>query len=270
MVAYFKKQNILFLVLGALLGCAVATLCFSQLTAGIPGYFKVFFLLIPMFIGAIVGRFAAGIWANKRLKQIYGLLYTDIKPQEFLDTFGPLMAKVPDITIEYVDGKNKLAYAHEALGQFAQAEACIADVDTDKLKLHQLGGMAMTSNQQIRLQLLQEQTEQARESIEQLRIIGEAAVQRAPALGKNTLECVRLYENWLAALEGQPADEEYLLEEVELSKNRIHKSEMLLVLAQVYRNGGDEHRWQETLLEAMSEGRGLYAEGRARELLSAR
>jgi hypothetical protein len=180
------------------------------------------------------------------------------------------MAKVPDITIEYVDGKNKLAYAHEALGQFAQAEACIADVDTDKLKLHQLGGMAMTSNQQIRLQLLQEQTEQARESIEQLRIIGEAAVQRAPALGKNTLECVRLYENWLAALEGQPADEEYLLEEVELSKNRIHKSEMLLVLAQVYRNGGDEHRWQETLLEAMSEGRGLYAEGRARELLSAR
>ena len=43
---------------------------------------------------------------------------------------------------------------------------------------------------------------------------------------------------------------------------------MLLVLAQVYRNQGDEHRWEETLLEAMSEGRGLYAEGKARSLLS--
>ena len=270
MVAYFKKQNILFLLLGALLGAAVMLLFFPQLTAGVPGYFKVFFLLIPMFIGAILGRFAAGIWANKRLKQIYGLLYTEIKPQEFLDTFAPLVAKVPDITIEYVDGKNKLAYAHEALGQFAEAEKCIADVDTDKLKLHQLGGMAMTCNQALRLQLVQEQVDKARESVEQLRTIGEAAMQRAPALGKNTLECVRLYENWLAVLEGNPADETYLVEEVNLSRNRIHKSEILLVLAQLYRNEGDESRWQENLLEAMSEGRGLYAEGRARELLSAK
>lgn len=268
MVAYFKRQNILFLVLGALAGLAVAVVFFPQLTAGVPGYFKVFFLLMPMFVGAIVARIAAGRWANRRLKQIYGLLYTEVKPEEFLASFAPLVDKVPDITIEYVDGKNKLAYAHEAMGRFEEAMSCIADVDTDKLKLHQLGGMAMTCNQQLRIQLLQEDAEAARESLEQLRTIGEAALKRAPALGKNTMECVRLAENWLAALEGEPADEAYLLEEVELSRNRIHKSEMLLVLAQVYRNQGDEHRWEETLLEAMSEGRGLYAEGKARSLLS--
>lgn len=268
MVAYFKRQNILFLIVGALAGLAVAVLFFNQLTAGIPGYFKLFFLLLPMLLGAVVARIAAGRWANKRLKQIYGLLYTEVKPQEFLASFAPLVEKVPDITIEYVDGKNKLAYAYEAMGQFEEAMACIADVDAGKLKLHQLGGMAMTCNQKLRLQLLQEDAEAARETLEQLRAVGEAALVRAPALGKNTMECVRLAENWLAALEGEPADEEYLLEEVKLSRNRIHKSEMLLVLAYVYRNLGDITRWEDTLLEAMTEGRGLYAEDRARTLLA--
>ena len=268
MVAYFKRQNILFLIVGALAGLAVAVLFFDQLTAGIPGYFKLFFLLLPMLLGAVVARIAAGRWANNRLKRIYGLLYTEVKPQEFLDAFAPLVEKVPDITIEYVDGKNKLAYAYEAMGQFEEAMACIADVDTEKLKLHQLGGMAMTCNQQLRLQLLQEDAEAARESLAQLRTIGEAALVRAPALGKNTMECVRLAENWLAALEGEPADEAYLQEEINLSRNRIHKSEILLVLAHVYRNVGDTARWEETLLEAMTQGRGLYAEGKARSLLA--
>lgn len=268
MVAYFKRQNILFLIVGALAGLAVAVLFFDQLTAGIPGYFKLFFLLLPMLLGAVVARIAAGRWANNRLKRIYGLLYTEVKPQEFLASFAPLVEKVPDITIEYVDGKNKLAYAYEAMGQFEKAMACIADVDTEKLKLHQLGGMAMTCNQQLRLQLLQEDAEAARESLAQLRNIGEAALVRAPALGKNTMECVRLAENWLAALEGEPADEAYLQEEINLSRNRIHKSEILLVLARVYRNMGDTARWEETLLEAMTQGRGLYAEGKARSLLA--
>lgn len=267
MVAYFKRQNILFVILGALAGLALAVLFFEQLTAGVPGYFKLFFLLLPMLLGAVIARIAAGRWANKRLKQIYSLLYTEVKPQEFLDSFAPLLEKVPDITIEYVDGKNKLAYAYEAMGRFDEAMACIDDVDTDKLKLHQLGGMAITCNQRLRLQLLQEDAAAARESLEQLRAIGEVALKRAPALGKNTLECVRLAENWLAALEGEPADEEYLLEEIQLSKNRIHKSEMLLVLARVYQNQGADSRWEETLLEAMTEGRGLYAEAQARRLL---
>lgn len=268
MVAYFKRQNILFLIVGALAGLAVAVLFFDQLTAGIPGYFKLFFLLLPMLLGAVVARIAAGRWANNRLKRIYGLLYTEVKPQEFLASFAPLVEKVPDITIEYVDGKNKLAYAYEAMGQFDEAMACLADVDTEKLKLHQLGGMAMTCNQQLRLQLLQEDAEAARESLAQLRNIGEAALVRAPALGRNTMECVRLAENWLAALEGEPADEAYLQEEINLSRNRIHKSEILLVLARVYRNMGDTARWEETLLEAMTQGRGLYAEGKARSLLA--
>ena len=97
MVAYFKRQNILFLVLGALAGLAVAVVFFPQLTAGVPGYFKVFFLLMPMFVGAIVARIAAGRWANRRLKQIYGLLYTEVKPEEFLASFAPLVEKVHHI-----------------------------------------------------------------------------------------------------------------------------------------------------------------------------
>lgn len=268
MVGYFKRQNLLFQGLGALAGLALAVVFFPQLTAGVPGYFRVFFLLLPMFLGIIAARVAASIWARKRLQKIHALLYTQVKPREFLDSFAPLVERVPDITIEYVDGKNKLAYAYEALGEFEKALACIADVDTDKLKLHQLGGMAMTCYRQLHLQLLQEDLPAARETLDQLRNIGEVALKRAPALGKSTMDCVELAQNWLAVLEGEPADEVYLLEEVRLSKNRIHKSEMLLVLARLYRSLGDEQRREECLLEALSEGRGLYAEAKARELLA--
>lgn len=268
MVAYFKKQIFFFQVLGALAGLVIAVVFFPQLIAGIPGYFKLFFLMLPMFFGVIVARFLGSIWANKKLKQLYALLYTEVKPQEFLDKFAPLVARAPDITIEFADGRNRLAYAYEALGRFDEAMACIADVDTDKLKLHKLGALAMLCNRKLHLQLMQEDTEAARETLEQLKAVGEVALQRAPALGKNTMECVRLSENWLAALEGEDADLEYVLEEVRLSKNRIHKSEILLVLARIYRNRGEEQLWEDTLLEALTEGKGLYAETQARRLLT--
>ena len=66
-----------------------------------------------------------------------------------------------------------------------------------------------------------------RNLVSQLRNIAEVAAARAPALGRNTSECVRLYENWLAVLNEQPTDEAYLEEEISLSRNRIHKSVFL-------------------------------------------
>lgn len=108
--------------------------------------------------------------------------------------------------------------------------ACIAPLEPEKLKNHTLGGMAITCNQRMRLLLLQRDTEQAATCLESLRTIADTAMGRAPALGRSTRECVRLYENWLSVLNGQPSDEDYLVEEVRLSKNRIHKSEIELLL----------------------------------------
>lgn len=267
MVAYFRKQNNLFTILGALLGLAAAVLFREQLTASIPGYFRMFFLILPGALGAILGRLYASVWANKKLRQYNELLYVSVEPAQFLKVFAPLVQKAPKDNIAYVDGCNKLAYAHEALGQFDEAMGCISTLEPEKLKLHALGGIAMTCNQQLRLLLLQEKLEEAREVLQQLRNVAEVAMARAPMLGRNTNECVRLYENWLLVLEGQPADEEYLEEEIRLSKNRIHKSEIQLVLAKAYENRGDGAQADELRLEAMTTGKDLWAEHKARELL---
>ena len=269
MVAYFRKQNNLFTILGALLGLAAAVLFWEQITASIPGYFRMFFLILPGALGAILGRLYASVWANKKLRQYNELLYVKVEPARFLEVFAPLVQKAPKDNIAYVDGCNKLAYAHEALGQFDEAMGCISTLEPEKLKLHALGGIAMTCNQQLRLLLLQEKLEEAREVLQQLRNVAEVAMARAPMLGRNTNECVRLYENWLLVLEGQPADESYLEEEIRLSKNRIHKSEIQLVLAKACENRGDMVQADELRLEALTTGKDLYAERRARELLGA-
>ena len=269
MVAYFKRQNILFMILGALLGMGVVVLFYNQLVAPHPGYFKMFFILLPMLIGAVAGRIVASRWANKRLKQLHALLYVQLQPEEFIRQFAPLVKKVPEITIEYVDGMNKLAYAYEAIGEFDRALECIAGVDPDKLKLHKLAGTATTQNQQLRLLLLMERAEDARKQLDQLRTLGEVALVRAPALGNNIMECVRLAENWLLVLDEKPTDEVYLTEEIELSKNNIHKSEMQLLLARAAANRGDQTAADELLLEALTTGKGLYAERKARQLLNA-
>lgn len=270
MVAYFRKQNNLFMLLGAALGFLVAFLFFEQLTASVPGYFKVFFLLMPAILGVVLGRIYAGFWAKRKLQSYSQLLYVQVEPEKFLEDFGPIVQRTPKTTIDYVDGCNKLAYAHEALGQFEEAMALVAPLKPEDLKNHSLGGMAITCNQQIRLLLLQEKVEEAQEVLQQLRNIAEVAVARAPALGRNTNECIRLYENWLSVLNGQPTDEAYLEEEIQLSKNRIHKSEIQLVLAKAYEDRGEQEKADELRLDVLSTGKGLWAERKARQLLEIR
>lgn len=268
MVAYFRKQNNLFMFLGGGMGLLAAMLLYGTLTENVPGYFKLFLLLLPVMFGVVIGRIAAGFWANGRLHKLQSLLYVQVEPEKFLETFAPIVAQTPKNTIAYVDGCVKLAYAHEALGQFDKAMACLAPLEPEKLKNHTLGGMAITCNQKMRLLLLQGNVQEAAECLTSLRAIADTAVERAPALGRNTQECVRLYENWLSVLNKQPADEDYLAEEVRLSKNRIHMSEIQLVLAQAAANRTDPEQSRQLLVDARISGNGLYSAHRADELLA--
>ncbi|MGN0775755.1 MAG: hypothetical protein ACI4MM_03660 [Candidatus Ventricola sp.] len=266
MVACFRVQNNLFMLLGGVLGLIAALL--TQGSLAVPGYIRMFFLLLPVMLGVVVGRIAAGFWANGKLRQLQAILCEQVRPEEFLNTFGPIVEKTPRETIAYMDGCVKLAYAYEALGQFDEAMACLAPLEPDKLKSHRLGGMAITCNQKMRLLLLQEKTDEAAVCLDSLRAIADTAMERAPALGRSTRECVRLYENWLSVLRGQPADEEYLAEEVRLAKNRIHRSEIQLVLAQAAVHRGDTAQARKLLADAQDAGNGLFAARRAGELLS--
>ena len=266
MVAYFRVQNNLFMLLGGTLGLIAAVL--MQGSLAVPGYIRMFFLLLPVMLGIVIGRIAAGFWANGKLRQLQAILYEQVRPEEFLNTFAPIVEQTPVETIAYVDGCVKLAYAYEALGQFDKAMDCVTPLHPEKLKHHTLGGMAITCSQKTRLLLLQEKTGEAAICLQSLRAIADTATERAPALGRSTRECVRLYENWLSVLCGQPADEAYLAEEVQLAKNRIHQSEIQLVLAQAAVNRGDTAQARRLLVDAQASGSGLYAERRAGELLS--
>lgn len=237
MVAYFKLQNNLFMAAGAALGLILAAASYQGVLAPLAGYTSVFIIGLFAFVGVILGRVLASVWANRRLIRLRGLLYSEGDPQSFLDQFGPLVTKVPTGTIEYVDGIHHLAYAWEALGQYDKALELLSRVHPETLKLHALVGCATVENQKLRLYLLKKETESAKAQLKSLKELQNTAAARAPSVGANLKECIRLAEIWLRTLDEkprfEPEDRTYIEEEISLAKNQFHREEMEQLLAQM-------------------------------------
>ncbi len=266
MVAYFKLQNNLFMVGGGLLGFLLALLNYAGLSER-GSYATVFLIAMYVFAGVIVGRVASSFFANRRVKAMTALLYQEGKPAEFLEKFEPLSDKVPDNVVEYVDAKNKVAYAYEALGEFEKGLAVVDALKPEELKLHSLAGTSLTENQRMRFYLLSGEIEKAEGQLERLKELQEEAEGRANTLAKNLQECVRLAGNWLNFLKGEEYDSAYIEEEIRYAGNRIHKSEMQLLLARMNHAEGREEPARALLQEAAETGAGLYAGAEATKLL---
>lgn len=265
MVAYFKLQNNLFMLAGAVIGFLLAILNFDSISQR-GGYATVFFIALFVMIGVIIGRVASSRWANWKVRRMTALLYQEGKPQEFLDEFGPVADKIPSNVVEYVDARVKMAYAYEGLGEFEKGLQIVEALEPEKLKLHMLAGTALTENQKMRLYLLKEDMEKSEQQLEKLKELQEEAEGRANTLAKNLKECVKLSENWLNFLKGETYDTAYIQEEIQLAGNRIHKSEMQLLLARMRHKEGQEEAAKQLINEAMQSGAGLYGERRARQL----
>ena len=237
---------------------------FLPLSSGFP---RAFLIAMVIFVGAVAGRIIASVWAGKKISSITSLLYQKADPEDFIQKFNPILEHTPSNTIEYVDGTIKMAYACEALGRFDEGLKLLEKLKPGELHLHALAGTALTENQKLRLYLLKEDTEAARTQIDTLQGLWETATGRAPSLASNVKECIRLAENWLNALTGQPVDQAYLEEEIKLAGNDIHRSEMQLLLAKamIFENKTQEAK--HLLSEAKRTGKGLYAETAAEELL---
>ncbi len=253
------------MALGALIGFlamsgAPAWLAFQA------GYIRGFLVVLAVFAGAVIGRLLSAVLATRRIARITALLYQEGKPELFIEKFAGILKKTPENTAEYVDGSNKMAYAWEALGEFDQGLKILAGLKPEKLRLHSLSCLSLTTNQRLRLYLLKEDTVLAGEELARLAGFGRQARDRAPALADNLKECVYLGENWLRILTGQKADEEYLRQEIALAKNRIHKGEMLTVLGRYLQQEGRTGEAKELFKEACVCGRGLYAGRLAEEL----
>lgn len=256
------------MVIGALIGFILAILGYNSVINPNAGRTSVFFIGMAVFFGAVLGRILSSRWANSRIRKITALLYQQGRPQEFVDRFSPIVKKTPDNVVEYVDGSVKLAYAYEAMGEFEKGLSVLKAVDTEKLKLHKLAGTSLLENQKLKLYLLMEDIEKAEEQLERVKELQETATGRAATLAKNLQECVKLGDNWLKCLKGEVGDSAYIKEEVDLSGNRIHKSEMLVLLSRMKRLEGDNDEAMEYLKEAVSVGKDLYGGREAERLLA--
>lgn len=267
MVAYFKRQNNLFMLFGAVAMLLMSVPFYKSWLPGQEFYVRTFFLALPAFTGVIIGRLCASLWANRKLRQMDRLLYEKADPQEFIREFGPLVKGAPRQTVEYVNGQIKLAYAYEAMGQFEKGLELMKDLKPEELRLHVLTARSLMVNQKARLYLLLEDMGKAEEQLEKLRELQEEALGRVPALASSLKECIRLAEVWLEFLKEKSCNENYIVEEMNLAKNVIHKGEMQLLLARMKQRQGEIEE-AEKLLRGLTEyGPELYSGKEAVRLL---
>lgn len=267
MVAYFKRECYLISGLGAGVGLLAAIALYPGVISAQPGFVRMFYLALLVIIGFIAGRLYASTWANKRLSEINRILYQQGKPQEFIDLFRPIVLRTKPDSAEAMAGHIKLAFAMEALGEFQEASESLENLEPDNLKLHALPVAANLRNQQLRLALLMNEPEKIDRYLADLRSLQETAQKRAVTIASQLTQCIRLAECWIAALNEQDTDEEYLSEEIRLATNPIHKSEMQLLLAQVYHTRGDEEASKKMLLDARTCGQGFWTGKKADALI---
>lgn len=230
MAAYFKRENNLFMLLGAVLAVLLTVPFYRNWLPAQEFYIKAFYLALPAFGGVAVGRIFSGWWANRKIRRMEEILYEQNDPERFIREFSPLVERVPRQTIEYVSGRAKLAYAFEALGNFEESLILMEELRPEELRLHSLAACALLANQRARVYLLLEDTKKAEEQINCLREIREEAVRRAPTLAARIADCIRLAEVWLGFLKGESCETGYIEEEIQLAKNEIHKEEMKALL----------------------------------------
>ena len=259
MVAYFRLQNNLLMALGAGLGLFFAVAGFRDFIGAQGIFIQLFFYLLFVIGGVVLGRLWSSILANRRLKSLNNLLYVQCDPKAFLEKILPIAEKIPAQAAEHVDARGKIAYAYEALGEMDKGLEAMAGANLSALKLHVLQCTALVANQTLRLHLMKGDVEAAKERQQELVELQETAERRAPMLGKQLTECIRLGENWLKVLQGEACDLDYLRDEVRLSRNRIYQAEMLLVLAQALKNEGQDLDAKEAYIEAAELVPDLYA-----------
>lgn len=236
MIAYFKRQSNLFMILGAVLAVLLMMPVYRGWLPGQEFYIRAFYVALPAFVGVILGRMFAAWWSNRRMRALDGLLYEKNDPTAFIRALAPLVEQVPKETIEYVNGRLKLAYAYEAMGEYEKSLFLMEDLQPMNLRLHALAASSLLANQRARVYLLMEDVEKTEEQLLELKNLKETASGRAPALAKNLESCIRLTTVWLEFLKGESCDEAYIAEERDLAKNWIHRGEMERLLLKMQGN----------------------------------
>lgn len=266
-VAYFKQQNKWFLAAGA---AAALLLVFPLYKNWLPQqefYMKAFYLAVPVFAGIAVGRVFSGWWAGKRLSRMDSVLYHELNPKGFIESFLPRVEGTPKETAEYVNGRVKLAYAYGLLGDFEESRKQMEGLHPENLHLHALAAASLMANQMVKTSLWSDDRETAENYMEILKSLRDAASERAKTLAESLKNCIRLNEVWIDFVSGKSIDDSYVEEEMNLAVNRAYRTEMQLLLGKMKLEKGDLQA-AEKLLEPLAElGKELYPAREAARLL---
>ena len=112
-----------------------------------------------------------------------------------------------------------------------------------------------------------EDAKNAKEQLESLKELQNAAAGRVPALVSGLGDSICLAKVWLELQQGKVCDEDYIIEEINLAKNGIHKSEMQLLLAKMELKRGETKKAEELLRKLAEYRPDLYSGREAAKIL---
>ncbi len=212
MIAKYRYQAYIWMAAGSILGFLLG----HRLLTGIELPHKLVgavVLMMTVIVGFLIGRLGAMVCANLLERRMLNFLYRDRNPEKFIVFYEKgLRLGRPDLA-EYYTTANHLANAYAMEGNFEKAVSLLESLNTDSLKLHQLGIQALLSNSLTNWYLWNGQKGSAQEQLADLEELVDIAKRRQPAVANNLRNNIALFEQHLLILDHQPFDQE-LLEEI--------------------------------------------------------
>lgn len=227
-------------------------------------------ILYGVMIFAVVGVISftvAQYGSLNRMNRDLALLNRDLDPEAFLREFEPAARRCRRDTIQGIMAWVYVSSAYGARGEWQTAMKLLDSLKPELLKNRGQAARGLVLNQKFQCQYALFDLEGANETLEQLRGLAVQMQRRQPAVAKNLSYNARLFGEYLNFAGGDPVDTEYLEEEIRLSASPLHRQQVCMVLADVYRSRrqfGDERK---LLTEVCAHGGGLKLRETARQRL---
>lgn len=227
-------------------------------------------ILYGVMIFAVVGVISftvAQYGSLNRMNRDLALLNRDLDPEAFLREFEPAARRCRRDTIQGIMAWVYVSSAYGARGEWQTAMKLLDSLKPELLKNRGQAARGLVLNQKFQCQYALSDLEGANETLEQLRGLAVQMQRRQPAVAKNLSYNARLFGEYLNFAGGDPVDTEYLEEEIRLSASPLHRQQVCMVLADVYRSRrqfGDERK---LLTEVCAHGGGLKLRETARQRL---
>lgn len=205
MIAKYRYQAYIWMAAGSILGFVLGhrLLASMELPHKLVG---AVILMLTVITGFLVGRLVSMACANLLERRLLNLLYRNRDPERFIARYEKgLSLGRPDLA-EYYTTANHLANAYAMEGNFKRAISLLEELNTDRLKLHQLGIQALLTNSLTNWYLWDGQVEKAQETLGEIEDLIQVAEKRQPAVARNLKDNLALFQQHLAILEESPFD----------------------------------------------------------------